>query len=374
MKGFINRRAGVLLSVILAFNSFGIWAYASDTDSDEIAFEEEISISEDSWTEDEDEFNPDETYDSSDIWVEDPADETAWDSFDESTDIFEEDEPGSEEFVADDDEFSAKKTENSAEDSATEYFTVRYESDEYGITDLPVDNNHYRKGDMVMISYAEPVRTGYSFWGWSFTGDSSCVYTGGYTFEITEDVTLYAAWALDEYFYEDELLSSEELANAADNPIINAINSYVNSLKGRFNPVFKYKGKVKSIQCCAFTDQIWKNALGIGRYSTPSNYKIIDSRKKLKKSEIYDFLKENNAQPGDIIWCHDPVSASKYNITHYMILMGYDKKGITITDGYERNGKGIIWKNNQRVSYTGDHAKYFSGKCYVRIYHVTKTN
>ena len=384
MNGFIYRRAGVILSAVMIFNSFGVITNASE----EMSFEEEIDISEDFVVED-----PIEDIASDDYIAEipeeteDPEDYNDYyepeDDYQEDFDIGEEayEEPSYDEVVYEPVEESEaeeansqsdkKRTSKFSESDTIEYFTVRYASEEYGVTDIPMDNNVYQSGDTVTITNMEPTREGYSFWGWSFTGDSSCVYSGGYTFEITENVTLYATWAVDEYFYDN--LDEDELS-AANKSVIAKINKYVKSLKGRFTPYFKYKGVVKSIQCCAFTDQIWENALGIGRYSTPNNYKIIDSKKKLGKTEIYEFLKANNAQPGDIIWCHDPVSAKKYNITHYMILMGYDKNGITITDGYERNGKGIIWKNNQRVSYTGDHAKYFSGKCYIRIYHVTKTN
>lgn len=392
MNGFIYRRAGVILSAVLVFNSFGMFASASEAESDSIALLEEVEITDDSFYADSDEEiidiadeseresedYPEDTYpDEENVYPEESEEDIIYDdsediSYDSDFD-YDAAEP------ADSDNgnsstYNDKKSADRYSDSAAEeYFTVSYVSEEYGITDLPVDNNSYKKGDTVMITYLEPIREGYSFWGWSFTGDSSCVYSGGFTFEITKDVTLYATWSSDEFFY-DTQRNLEINDFAVTNPIVSSINSYVNSLKGRFNPTFKYKGKVKSIQCCAFTDQIWENALGIGRYSTPGNYKVIDSTKKLGKKQIYEFLKANNAQPGDIIWCHDPVSARKYNITHYMILMGYDKNGITITDGYERNGKGIVWKNNQRVSYTGDHAKYFSGKCYIRLYHVTKTN
>ena len=389
MNGFIFRRAGVILSAVMIFNSFGVFANASE----DMSFEEEIDISDDFSVEDpvEDIINDDysdETTDQSaepdyvddDSYYEPEYDESQDDCYIEDEDY---EEPSYDEETSDyldENDKEEEKTQNStgnrtsrySDADTVEYFTVRYASDEYGVTDLPMDNNVYQAGDTVMITNLEPTREGYSFWGWSFTGDSSCVFSGGYTFEITENVTLYATWAVDEYFYDNP--DDEDELSAANKSVIARINKYVKSLKGRFTPYFRYEGVVKSIQCCAFTDQIWEKALGIGRYSTPNNYKIIDSKKKLGKTEIYEFLKANNAQPGDIIGCHDPVSAKKYNITHYMILMGYDKNGITITDGYERNGKGIIWKNNQRVSYTGDHAKYFSGKCYIRLYHVTKTN
>ena len=359
MNGFIFRRAGVILSAVMIFNSFGVFVNASE----DMSFEEEIDISEDFIEEDPDENIINDDYsdetpdDSSEPYYDDSYDEPDYDQAqddwnDEVEDI---EEPSYEEDTSDyldESEAEEEKAQNSnktrtskySDSDNVEYFTVRYESDEYGVTDLPMDNNIYQAGDTVMITNLEPTRDGYSFWGWSFTGDSSCVYSGGYTFEITGNVTLYATWAVDEYFYGNP--DEEEELSAANKSVIARINKYVKSLKGRFTPYFKYKGVVKSIQCCAFTDQIWENALGIGRYSTPNNYKIIDSKKKLGKTEIYEFLKANNAQPGDIIWCHDPVSAKKYNITHYMILMGYDKNGITITDGYERNGKGIIWKNN----------------------------
>ncbi len=379
MNGFIFRRAGVILSAVLVFNSFGIFANAIENDS-ELLSEEEITLSDEVFDEEnsdnEDYYEEDYYEEADEVYDEEPYVDIDEDFFEEEceedSDSYVEEESDFEDFGNNGASDSEDTSENALENEKDQYFTVRYVSEENGVADLPVDNTYYKKGDTVMVSYIEPYKEGYSFWGWSLTGDSSCVYSGGYCFEITEDVTLYATWAVDEYFYENQ--NSYLYYKWQNSSAVKTINSYVKSLKGKFNPTYKYKGVVKSIQCCALTDQIWENALGIGRYSTPDSYKIIDSKKKLGKTEIYEFLKANNAQPGDIIWCHDPVSAKKYNITHYMILMGYDKNGITITDGYERNGKGIVWKNNQRVSYTGDHAKYFSGKCYIRLYHVTKTN
>ena len=253
----------------------------------------------------------------------------------------------------------AEPYENEQEDV---YYTIDYVAEDSDVMDMPVDFTSYKKGTIAGIVKQEPKRPGYIFLGWSPTGDPSELYTHGWSFEMTEDITLYAVWSSAE----------EENYNVSNgsNPRVKAINTYVKSLKGRFNPVFKINNKVRSWQCCAFTDSIWKNVFGISRWDKNKKFTIINSKKKIGGKKIYQFLKETNAQPGDIIWVHDPSYAENYNITHYMILMGYDENGLIITDGYEKNGKGIVWKNNQRVSFTGDHAKYFSGKCYVRLYHL----
>ncbi len=244
---------------------------------------------------------------------------------------------------------------------------VSLENDAYN---MPNDTNSYNEGDIAYIPSSEPKRRGYVFWGWSLTGDYDCVYTSGWSFVVTGDMTFYATW-MEESEFELNASSSASGKNfRSANKVVNAINDYVNSLKGRFNPKYYYNGKLKSIQCCAFTDEIWRDVFGISRYDSNQKFTVVNSKKKLKGSEIYEFLKANNAQPGDIIWVHDPSYAENYNITHFMILMGYNKNSLTITDGYERNGKGIVWKNDQMVTFNGDHSKYFSGKCYVRLYHI----
>ena len=48
MNGFIFRRAGVLLSAVLVFNSFGMFVNATDDASESLSFEEEIILSDDS--------------------------------------------------------------------------------------------------------------------------------------------------------------------------------------------------------------------------------------------------------------------------------------------------------------------------------------
>ena len=45
MNGFIFRRAGVLLSAVLVFNSFGMFVNATDDASESLSFEEEIILS-----------------------------------------------------------------------------------------------------------------------------------------------------------------------------------------------------------------------------------------------------------------------------------------------------------------------------------------
>lgn len=281
-----------------------------------------------------------------------------------------------EEIIQEDIEESTSESENEALEKYVEVSNpegtckINYVSLENDTYNMPSDKNSYAEGDIAYIPSSEPKRRGYVFWGWSLTGDCDCVYTSGWSFVVSGDMTFYATWVEENEFELSASSSASGKNYRSANKVVNAINDYVNSLKGSFNPKYYYNGKLKSIQCCAFTDEIWRDVFGISRYDSKQKFTIVNSKKKLKGSEIYDFLKANNAQPGDIIWVHDPTYAEKYNITHFMILMGYNKNSLTITDGYERNGKGIIWKNDQKVSFDGDHSKYFSGKCYVRLYHI----
>ena len=355
MENFFVRIIAVFTSLILSGNSIEIMPF-EDFDSNGAAIGDEVIVlSEDA----EDYYDTGSAIDNSDVVI--ITEENSYDySNQETTDN------------------SSIVVTGSTEDNSVEILDgqgtcrVSYLALDSDVRNMPNDRGKYNLGDTATIPATEPKRPGYVFWGWSPTGDYDCVYTSGWTFEITGDMVFYATWVEDDS-YDGSLNGSNSNAKSS-NKVVNAINSYANSLNGTFPLKYYYKGKLKSIQCCSFTDHIWRNVFGISRYDANKKFTIVNSKKKLKGSEIYDFLKANNASVGDIIWVHDPSYASdKYNITHFMLLMGYDKDSLIISDGYERNGKGVIWKNDQRVSFNGDHAKYFSGQCYVRLYHINSS-
>ncbi|MCR5222501.1 MAG: InlB B-repeat-containing protein [Lachnospiraceae bacterium] len=287
----------------------------------------------------------------------------------------------------------------------TGYLHVRYVAEEDGVTGLPTDDTEYEYGDSVTVSMQEPSLDGFLFMGWSPTGDPDMQYTGGYTFTITEDLTLTAIWETADEPAETEeenentdapedSENSDDAENAQDNEnaesaedegtverltitdedqkIINAVDNYVNSLGGKFP--YSYKGK--SIQCCAFTDYVWNNIYGKSWRDDTTGTMCVryNSASALANGQIAEFLSENGAKPGDILWCHDPNTLppgqKNFNITHFMIILGYDSEHITISDGYGKNGEGKVWANHKTVKYTDSpRNKYFNGSCHVRLYH-----
>ncbi|MDD7157957.1 MAG: InlB B-repeat-containing protein, partial [Firmicutes bacterium] len=70
-----------------------------------------------------------------------------------------------------------------------------------GGADAPTDNTAYNAGATVLISDAEPTRTGYSFHGWSTREHAIDVeYNSGAALDLkSEDVVLYAVWRANEY-------------------------------------------------------------------------------------------------------------------------------------------------------------------------------
>ncbi|MCR4923989.1 MAG: InlB B-repeat-containing protein [Lachnospiraceae bacterium] len=265
--------------------------------------------------------------------------------------------------------------------SADEEYKVSYIAGGKGVTDLPYDDNLYHKGDSFLISDTKPKRSGYDFWGWSLNGDSTKLYSPGDSLLVSDNISLTAVWeeqyvaASDQYRRLSDIGSSYKGNSNRYGFVeeaVNSINSYVASLKGRFPYSFKNShGSILSIQCCALVDYIWKNVFSVSRRYNFGMCSYVNSKGKIGGSEICDFLKANNARSGDIIWCHNPYSANKYNITHFMILHWYNEDGVCITDGYGRNGRGYVWKDYRYVTFKGsNHSKYFSGNCYVRLYHI----
>lgn len=366
MKRFPLKITALGLALVMSASAMDMATYATEddgefciTDMDEIDVSDEDSF--DSYEEDTDASA--EYYDEAD----EPSEDFEEEIIDTDIDIVNT-EDDIDEIDTTEEEKKVDATEQdpviTEEEEVTEWYTIEYIAEDGDVYDMPYDNTLYKKGELAGVVEDVPRRNGYVFLGWSPTGDPSMLYTYGWSFEMTEDMTFYAVWSSAE-----EERGSQSGVNS-NNPRVKAINKYVKSLKGSFNPVFKIDGKVRSWQCCAFVDHVWRNAFGITRWDKEKQYTVVNSNKKIGGKRIYEFLKNNNAQPGDIIWCHDPSYAKDYNITHFMVVLGYDENGVVVSDGYEKNGKGIVWKNNQRVSYTGDHSKYFSGKCYIRLYHL----
>lgn len=74
------------------------------------------------------------------------------------------------------------------------------------------DGNQYVKDSIVTVSTKTPTRSGYTFTGWNTNANGTgTAYSGGQTFKITKDTTLYAQWEPKngtkytvEYYYEEE--------------------------------------------------------------------------------------------------------------------------------------------------------------------------
>ena len=330
MKKVTKKLCGLALSVILAFSSLSLNAYAAEEIPQD--YLENVSLSEEDA---QDEAALDVR--SEDAAVDDTAVEDASEAESADEDLSSED-ISSDEDASDVDASvtDASDLDTSASDSTgevKEYYTVRYEAIDEGVYDLPVDDTHYSYGDTVQVVSGEPSRVGYDFWGWSLTGDPSVVYTSEWNFEITGDVTFYATWSSEE----EKALVGSSSKKPKEDGVVTAINNYVNSLNGSFNPYFSSK-YITSRQCCAFCDYVWQDVLGISRGSDPRVHKAITSDRKLSEGEIYEFLKANDVKPGDWLWCHNPYSAVNYQTTHNMIILGYDSESITVSDGYEKNG------------------------------------
>ncbi len=255
-----------------------------------------------------------------------------------------------------------------------DYFTVSYVSEESGATGMPVDDKEYESGDLFTVSSQIPELEGYRLAGWSLTGDPADIYTGGYQFSIAEDMTLTAIWEADSQDYEEYEGEYEDIfynLSEREQAIVNAVNSYVNSLNGKFPYDYYVNGVWKSNTCCAFADYVWKGVFGHSRREKPGMCSIYNSEGKLGGQGIYQFLRDNGAGPGDIIWCHDPYSANNFSITHYMVLLGYDANTVTLSDGRGVNHEGVVWGNNITIGWNDPaRNKYFNGNCYVRLYHL----
>ena len=76
-------------------------------------------------------------------------------------------------------------------------YSVTYDANGATSGDVPTDNTAYTSGQSVTVAgnTGSLAKTGYAFGGWNTESDGGgTCYTGGGTFNITADVTLYAVW------------------------------------------------------------------------------------------------------------------------------------------------------------------------------------
>lgn len=148
-------------------------------------------------------------------------------------------------------------------------------------------------------------------------------------------------------------------ATAATNQseiVKNAITYYISKYNSSFGS--SYNGKAWG--CCAFCNYVWKGVFGKDFYA--NKHTTVNSSS--ATSNIYGFLSNNHAKTGDVLWCH----TDSNSITHYMIILAYDSKGVWLSDG---KGTGVLWHNNEKISYDDvNYKKYFGGNCKLRLYKV----
>lgn len=155
----------------------------------------------------------------------------------------------------------------------------------------------------------------------------------------------------------------------ADQAVANAITAYVSGMNGEFEgKYYKNGNKYPSASgCCAFANYVWRDVFGSDLYDTPCD--IHNSEK--TTSDIYGFLSASGARVGDWLWARN----GSGKVSHHMIILSYDAQGFCIADGYvpsRGNGNGVVWHNGDYVLYTNrSYQKYFSGNCYLRLYHMT---
>ncbi len=146
------------------------------------------------------------------------------------------------------------------------------------------------------------------------------------------------------------------------------VSSAITSFVKKYTENFKNSYDGRASQCCAFVNYIWNGVFGTDIYG--KHGQTIHGKK--KTSNVYKFLSDNNAKAGEILWCHNkPAGQSGNTITHYMVILSYDKSGVTISDGMQ-SGKGLKWwHNGKKVSYSDPgfaKKRYFDGSCYLSLY------
>jgi uncharacterized repeat protein (TIGR02543 family) len=97
--------------------------------------------------------------------------------------------------------YTGTSDENNEED--VEEFTVTYRGNGASGGVVPIDNNGYATGDVVVVlGQGSLVRAGYSFIGWSKSSTATfATFTAGSTFTIEndDDVVLFAVWSQNKY-------------------------------------------------------------------------------------------------------------------------------------------------------------------------------
>lgn len=147
-----------------------------------------------------------------------------------------------------------------------------------------------------------------------------------------------------------------EAASSQTEVVINAITSYA------AQKTFKSSYCGQAWGCFAFCNYVWKNVFGYDYYSK----KYTGVATQGTSSNVYQFLSQNQAKAGDILWCHSPEKNPK--ITHNMIVLGYDASGIWISDATSR---GKLWHNNEKVNYdSSDYKQNFDGSCILTLYKI----
>ena len=153
--------------------------------------------------------------------------------------------------------------------------------------------------------------------------------------------------------------ASKASREKAEERVLEAINSYVDSLNGKFKSPYLHTGIAYAWQCCAFVNSVWKNIFGVDYYDDACTVQNSDG----ESSDLYGLLQECNARAGDILWCHNG------STTHYMIILAYDESGVWISDG-GGDDWGTVLRNNEKVSYYGFYSRYFGGDCSFRLFQV----
>lgn len=60
--------------------------------------------------------------------------------------------------------------------------------------------------------------------------------------------------------------ASKASREKAEERVLEAINSYVDSLNGKFKSPYLHNGIAYAWQCCAFVNSVWKNIFGVDYY------------------------------------------------------------------------------------------------------------
>lgn len=155
------------------------------------------------------------------------------------------------------------------------------------------------------------------------------------------------------------ILPMPAMASNQSDTVANTIVNYIASNHKSFRS--SYGGRAWG--CWAFCNYVWKGVFGKDYFANTHKGASSGSN----TSDIYGFLKKNNAKAGDILWC----GTSNLSVTHNMIILSYDSEGVYLSDG---NADGTLWHNNARINYNNAiYAQYFGGNCRLALYKVNDT-